>query len=147
MNISLISGARRWALGLALASVAAGSAVAAPNVSISVDGQISPGVYGRVQIGQWPSPPPLLFPQPVVIVQPERSLPRSPIYMHVPPGHAKNWSRHCQRYGACGQPVYFVKSREYEDGYRRGYEHGRDDDNRGRKSKHGGKDKRHKHDH
>jgi hypothetical protein len=37
--------------------------------------------------------------------------------MHVPPGHARNWRKHCSRYQACGVPVYFVKSAEYEPGY------------------------------
>lgn len=35
---------------------------------------------------------------------------RQPIYLHVPPGHAKNWRSYCGRYDACGQPVYFVRS-------------------------------------
>ena len=32
-----------------------------------------------------------------------------PIYMRVPPGHAKDWRRYCSRYSACNQPVYFVR--------------------------------------
>jgi hypothetical protein len=27
----------------------------------------------------------------------------------VPPGHAKDWKKHCKHYGACGVPVYFVQ--------------------------------------
>ena len=107
-----------------------------PNVSITVDGQIRPGVYGRVEIGRLPSPQ-LVFPQPVVIVQPAKAVPRSPVYLHVPPGHAKNWGKHCHRYNACGQPVYFVKSREYEPEHGRKRRHDdrhddRDDDRRGK---------------
>jgi hypothetical protein len=58
-----------------------------------------------------------------------------PVYVHVPPGHARNWRRHCHRYNACGHPVYFVKSAEYEPGYGKkkkhhhhGHKHGRDHD-------------------
>jgi hypothetical protein len=40
-----------------------------------------------------------------------------PIYLYVPPGHAKNWRKHCHRYHACGQPVYFVQERWYHDVY------------------------------
>jgi hypothetical protein len=40
--------------------------------------------------------------------------------MHVPPGHARNWAKHCGKYGACNRPVYFVMSAEYEPGYRPG---------------------------
>ena len=39
--------------------------------------------------------------------------------MYVPPGHAKNWAKHCGRYNACGQPVYFVQERWVHDEYRR----------------------------
>jgi hypothetical protein len=36
--------------------------------------------------------------------------------MHVPPGHAKNWSKHCSRYNACAYPVYFVKVEDDDHG-------------------------------
>ncbi|MDH5541072.1 MAG: hypothetical protein OEY03_16860 [Rhizobacter sp.] len=120
---------------MALLAALAAPSQAAPEINIVVDGQIRPGVYGRVEIGRLPAPP-LLFPQPVVIVQPPRPVPRSPIYLHVPPGHAKNWGKHCHRYSACGQPVYFVRSREYEPEWGRKYKHDdRYDDRRG--GKHG----------
>jgi len=41
----------------------------------------------------------------------------------VPPGHAKNWAKHCHRYDACARPVYFVRSAEYEP--RREHGHGK----------------------
>ena len=56
-------------------------------INATVGGQIAPGVYGRVDIGN--SAPALLYPQPVVIAPPAVYVPRSPIYMYVPPGHAK----------------------------------------------------------
>jgi len=92
-----------------------GAPAAAQDVRVTISGEVAPGVYGRVDIGTRP-PPPLVFPQAVLIVTPSK--PPAAIYMHVPPGHAKNWRKHCSRYNACNVPVYFVKSAEYEPGYR-----------------------------
>jgi hypothetical protein len=99
------------------------------NVSGSVGGQIAPGVYGRIDFGNAP-PPVVVYPQPVIIAQPPMGvMPPAPVYYNVPPGHAKNWAKHCRRYNACGVPVYFVKSPEYKGRYwkeheGREYEHG-----------------------
>jgi hypothetical protein len=79
-------------------------------VSISV-GQ--PGFYGRIDIGNAP-PPVLVYPQPVVIQQVRGA---QPVYLHVPPGHAKDWRKHCGKYNACAQPVYFVKDDWYNTVY------------------------------
>lgn len=121
----------------------AGAAVQASdlNVGVSVGGQISPGVYGRVDIGN--TPPPVVYQQPVIIQRQAR--PVTPVYMHVPPGHAKNWGKHCHKYNACAQPVYFVRSGEYEGrgkghGGKHGGRHGHDDD-------HGHEKKERKHGH
>ena len=83
------------------------------DVRVIVSGEVRPGVYGRVDIGNSP-PPPLVYSKPMVIVRQPRPVEVRPIYLHVPPGHAKNWSKHCRKYNACGSPVYFVKSEEYE---------------------------------
>jgi hypothetical protein len=82
--------------------------------NVIISGEIKPGVYGRVEIGNAP-PPVLVYPQPVVIVKESRV--GQPVYLHVPPGHAKKWSEHCYKYNAGNRPVYFVKSREYDDDY------------------------------
>ena len=37
-----------------------------------------------------------------------------PVYLWVPPGHQKNWRKHCARYQACGMPVYFVQDGWYQ---------------------------------
>ena len=93
----------------------------AQNVSFNatISGQVVPGVYGQVAIGNGP-PPPVVYAQPV-IAQPSPVIvgaaPVEPIYLHVPPGHAKNWHKHCHEYHACERPVYFVKSAEYQPGY------------------------------
>lgn len=101
----------------------------AQNVNVIVAGEVRPGVYGRVEIGNAP-PPPLVYAQPVVIVRERHPVPVQPVYVHVPPGHAKKWSKHCHKYNACNRPVYFVKSKEYEPGYRhnkgKGYAKGHD---------------------
>ena len=63
-------------------------------VNATVDGQLAPGVYGRIQIGSG-GPPPLIYAEPVIIQRPPVAVHRSPIYLYVPPGHAKNWAKHC----------------------------------------------------
>jgi hypothetical protein len=86
------------------------SSAQAQYASVVIRGEVKPGVYGRVEFGNAP-PPVVVYPQPVVIVQ--QSRPLQPIYLHVPPGHAKKWDKHCHKYNACNRPVYFVKSEEY----------------------------------
>lgn len=96
-------------------------------VSISV-GQ--PGFYGRLDIGDYYPRPQLIYAEPrVVYVEPAYRY-AAPIYLHVPPGHAKNWAKHCGQYGACGRPVYFVQDGWYQQVYSPRYtsyrEHGDD---------------------
>ena len=119
---------RSLCLGLALLAYTSAHAA---NVNVIVDGQIKPGVYGRVEIGT-ATPPPVLRPQPVIIVAQPQPVEVVPVYLHVPPGHARNWRKYCRRYDACARPVYFVKSVEYEPGYGKKHRHGhgRDDDHR-----------------
>ncbi|MBI1890476.1 MAG: hypothetical protein HYS18_07520 [Burkholderiales bacterium] len=82
-----------------------------PYFNVGVAGQISPGVYGRIEVGN--TPPPVVYAQPIIIAPSPRPVVVAPIYMNVPPGHAKKWSKHCHKYHACGQPVYFVRTAEY----------------------------------
>lgn len=94
-----------------LAGLSASALAADVGVSVSIS---QPGVYGRIDIGKVPQPQ-VIYAEPVVIYRaPVR---REPIYLHVPPGHAKNWRKHCRRYDACGVPVYFVEERWYNDVY------------------------------
>jgi hypothetical protein len=102
---------KRMLAAAALAALALPTQAADVGVSISI-GQ--PGFYGQIDIGDFPRPV-LIDPRPVVI---ERvTVRRDPIYLRVPPGHAKNWRRYCNRYDACGRPVYFVQDRWYQDVY------------------------------
>ena len=64
----------------------------------------------------------LIYPQPVVIQRVQVVQPVQPIYLHVPPGHAKDWKKHCQKYDACARPVYFVKDDWYNNVYVPHYE-------------------------
>ena len=98
------------------------------NLNVILSGQIAPGVYGQVQLGNEP-PPPVLYAQPVTIEPVPYAVAPPPVYLHIPPEHARNWRQHCREYHACNRPVYFVRSAEYEPGYeRRARDHGRDHD-------------------
>jgi len=88
--------------------MALGSHAADVGVSISIS---QPGVYGRIDIGRFPQPV-LIQAQPVVIRAPRLAV--QPVYLWVPPGHQKKWSKHCHRYNACGVPVYFVEEGWYQ---------------------------------
>ncbi len=96
-------------------------------VSISV-GQ--PGFYGHIDIGDFPRPQ-VIYSQPRVIYR--EAMNRPPIYLHVPPGHAKNWRRHCREYNACNERVYFVRDNWYQNEYVPRYQerHGDRRDERG----------------
>ncbi len=102
---------KRYLAAMLVATASTTALAADVGVSVSV-GQ--PGFYGRIDIGNSP-PPVLIYPQPVII-QRVHAAP-SPIYLRVPPGHAKKWSKHCQKYDACGRPVYFVKDDWYNNVY------------------------------
>ena len=99
---------------------------------VILSSEVKPGVYGRIEYGGSPLPP-LVYERPVTIyrqpqpvqtqrpaqiqqpVQTQQTVQSpQPVYLHVPPGHAKDWGKHCRKYNACGSAVYFVKSTEYE---------------------------------
>lgn len=105
-------------LGVAAVGIFALPSQAATNVGVSIAID-QPGLYGRVDIGRVAAPPLLVYPKPVVIVQTPVVQYQRPIYMHVPPGHAKDWRKHCRHYAACNQPVYFVNEGWYRDHYHR----------------------------
>ena len=98
----------------ALLAMSGAAGVFAADGEVHVYSDIRPGVYGRIDLRGAP-PPPLVYERPVIVVQPPPARPRpEPLYLHVPPGHAKNWKKHCRKYDACGRPVYFVVSDEYK---------------------------------
>ncbi len=98
----------------------------AADTSLSIQvGQ--PGFYGRIDIGDFPRPQ-VIYTRPVVIEAPRTRVVQEPVYLHVPPGHAKHWSKHCKKYNACGRPVYFVREQWYNDVYVPQYNHRGDRD-------------------
>jgi hypothetical protein len=97
-------------LGLALASTEAPATAVDVGVSIQVS---QPGVYGRIDIGRFPQPQ-VVVAAPVVIRPAPRVVAAEPVYLWVPPGHRKNWGKHCGRYSACGVPVLFVEDGWYD---------------------------------
>ena len=84
-------------------------ALAETSVGVSV-GINQPGVYGRIDIGNYPQPA-VVYRQPILIAPQPAVLVPQPVYLYVPSGHRRNWTRYCGQYGACGQPVYFVQER------------------------------------
>ena len=91
-------------------------ALATTSVGVSVS-VVQPGVYGRIDIGTYPQPA-VVYPQPVVIAAPRVAVVQpQPVYLYVPPGHQKHWSKHCGRYNACGMPVYFVQENWVRERY------------------------------
>ena len=86
------------------------------NVNVLLDGEVRPGVYGRIELGNSP-PPMVVYERPQVIVTNRYHHYEEPIYLHVPPEHSRHWAQHCSYYDACNRPVYFVRSEEYEPEY------------------------------
>ena len=124
-------------LAIIVAACALAPAFAQTNVGVSIGIQ-QPGVYGRIDIGNFPQPR-VVYPQPVVITPSPVAIHQQPIYLYVPPGHQKKWDKHCYRYNACGQPVYFVQ----ESWVRERYDEHRGYDGRGRGDKHDKHGKKH----
>jgi hypothetical protein len=80
-------------------------------VSVSI-GQ--PGFYGQINIGDYPVPQ--VFNRQPVIIQ-RGHVNSTPVYLRVPPGQRKKWSRYCRQYNACGERVYFVQDNWYKQEY------------------------------
>lgn len=102
---------------MAIGAVMSLAAYTAPALAQDVGVSISvgqPGFYGRIDIGDAPRPR-IIYAEPRIVeyVRVEEA----PIYLHVRPGHARNWKRHCHEYDACGQRVYFVNDNWYNTVY------------------------------
>lgn len=103
-----------WAVAL----LAAGAATAGQAADVGVSIQISePGLYGRIDLGRFPQPQ-VVVTRPIVVQAPPPGVivvqPSQPVYLWVPPGHRKNWRKHCSRYQACATPVVFVRDDWYQ---------------------------------
>src|SRR5215475_2655644 len=123
----------RFLTAAAVAALVVSASAGAQTISVNarITGEVLPGVYGEVVLGSRP-PPPVVYERPLIIEPPAVvvGVPApEPIYLHVPPGHAKNWRKYCHEYHACNRPVYFVKSAEYEPDYHKhGHDHDHDHD-------------------
>lgn len=132
---------RSIAMAACLAGILHTTPSAAADVGVSVSvGQ--PGFYGRIDIGTFPAPP-VIYPQPVVVAPAPIAVVQQPIYLRVPPGHVRNWSKHCARYNACGQRTYFVQDDWYHDVYAPAYVHAHPAPHRHAGARHGGRDHAH----
>jgi hypothetical protein len=118
------------AAAVAAATLTTPALAADVGVSISI-GQ--PGFYGRLDIGDYPQPQ-VIYRQPMAI---ERvPMDRPPIYLRVPPGHAKHWRKHCREYNACGERVFFVQDNWYNREYAPRYQEQHRDRGDGRRDEH-----------
>ena len=106
---------------LSLVAFSAVPAFAETNVGISI-GIHQPGVYGRINIGNYPEPV-VVYPQPIIVQPSPVAVYQSPIYLYVPPQHQHDWRRYCSRYSACGQPVFFVREEWVKERWEREHEH------------------------
>lgn len=129
----------KFAAALLVLAPMLGASAAEVGVSVQIS---QPGVYGRIDIGRFPQPQ-LVVAQPVVVTRPVVVVQQAPqpVYMWVPPGHRKNWRKHCGSYNACGVPVYFVQDQWYGQHVDpKGKGHGKDHDKdhgKGRDKDHG----------
>lgn len=102
---------KRFLIAASIACFAAPASAADVGVSITVG---EPGFYGHVDIGDYPAPR-FIYAEPVIVEHVH--VPPHPVYLHVPPGHAKHWRKHCHEYDACNQRVYFIAHDWYEEIY------------------------------
>lgn len=93
---------------MALLLTAVNSQAAGGHTNSTAGGPLRPGVYGRIEIGKAP-PPPLIYSQPVVASRAVPPRGAKPVYLYVPPGQVRKWSKHCGKYKACDLPVLFVR--------------------------------------
>lgn len=104
---------KRLLIGAAVIATTLTTPASAADVGVSISiGQ--PGFYGRLDIGDYP-PPQVIYAQPMIIERVPMN--RPPVYLRVPPGHAKNWRKHCGEYNACDERVYFVQDNWYHQEY------------------------------
>ena len=118
---------KRFLIAAALAAATITTPALAADVGMSLSiGQ--PGFYGQIDIGDYPRPE-VIYSRPMMVERVD--IDRPPIYLRVPPGHAKNWRKHCGQYNACGERVMFVKDnwyqREYVPRYHEQHREHRDD--------------------
>ena len=78
-------------------------------INLTIGGQLAPGFYGELAIGNNP-PPPVWNSQPVLV---EPSAYNATLaYIYAPAEHINNWRFYCVQYNACQRAVFFVRLEE-----------------------------------
>lgn len=106
---------RRLLAGLITVSCAGAAASVPVQAQINFSLRVGePDYYGRINVNGYPRP--YVYNQRAILVRPQAwGRQAQPVYLRVPPGHARNWSKDCHRYNACTVPVYFVQDEWYRD--------------------------------
>lgn len=101
---------KKLLIAAVLMSAAAGSMAQTVDINLG-----NSGYYGQLDLLNLGKPP-VIYQKPMWI---DQTVPNQgqPVYMRVPPGHAKKWDKHCARYNACGQRVLFVQDSWYNNTY------------------------------
>jgi len=127
---------------LLIAAAVAAFSVTTPGLAADVGVSFNigqPGFYGRLDIGDYPQPQ-VIYRHPTMVERVDMG--RAPIYLHVPAGHARHWSRHCREYNACGERVLFVQDNWYNREYAPRYQQQHGDRQNERRNEHGRDDHR-----
>jgi len=107
---------KRFLIAVAIATVTLitfNTTVFAADVGLSINiGQ--PNFYGRLDTNGYP-PPRVIYRHPKSANRVQINQP--PVYMRVPPKHARNWSKNCRKYNACDERVLFVQDNWYRRDY------------------------------
>lgn len=102
---------KRFLIAVAMTTTIMTNVNAEVGISVTI-GQ--PGFYGRIDTNGYPQPQ-VIYRHPKAISRVPVNQP--PVYMRVPPKHAKNWKKHCGKYNACDERVLFVRDRWYNQQY------------------------------
>ena len=100
---------RAWMAACAAALLCAGAQAAQPLKyrNVTAGGDLRPGLYGRIDV-QGP-PPPVIYEKPIIASQALVPQGVKPVYLYVPPGQVRKWTRYCAKWNACDLAVLFVR--------------------------------------
>ena len=97
-----------FAVALLALLAAAVPAAASDLRNLTTGGPLRPGIYGRIEV-RGPTPPPVIYGQPVLVSQTTIPARMQPVYLYVPPGQVRKWKQNCAQWKACDEPVLFVR--------------------------------------
>ncbi|HEY8358845.1 MAG TPA: hypothetical protein VIL30_15410 [Ramlibacter sp.] len=102
---------RRIEALVAAVALVAGAASAQPADgfrNLTAGGPLRHGVYGRIEV-RGTETPPVIYPKAVTAGEKVVAAGMRPVYLYVPPGQVRKWSRFCAKWSACDEPVLFVR--------------------------------------